>query len=294
MKTLFLSILVVITLPAARANPIDSLQTIADVNAFIKKNVKFDWKIEVFLPETPADTPRFGLHRFFKLDLDGNGRTDLLINDEHLLAILDEGDSRYTSHFIVWGQKHDRLHKRLSRLIDQPDPMLVIQRYNAFFSRIINGDTIHRKEVTDSLIYRYGNFIEYNARPDDWSIQKIILKTSYCFGDCPSFDLEIQTDRSAVFKSHGYNNLPSGVYKGVIDSTTFNNLVGTIRYMQLASLKDRYSIFATDHSGADLEIWFANGLVKKVDDYGMEGTYSLKSVYAQMFDLRETQEWTRQ
>ena len=44
------------------------------------------------------------------------------------------------------------------------------------------------------LVYKFGDFIEYNINPKKYNIEKIEYQTTMCFGTCPKFSIVIDTD----------------------------------------------------------------------------------------------------
>jgi len=58
--------------------------------------------------------------------------------------------------------------------------------------------------------------------------------------------------------------------------------------MDLPSLKSNYSLSATDQNTALLHVYFEDGSVKKISDYGFSGTVGLKCLYEELFGLQRT------
>jgi hypothetical protein len=93
-----------LTINYAKAQDIDSLKTTEDVQTFLEQKVDTAWnKYDFFETTGTKDTSKYGKGNFFKLDLDNNGLTDLLINGKYFFAITDNGKGNYESHFIDRG-----------------------------------------------------------------------------------------------------------------------------------------------------------------------------------------------
>src|SRR5690606_10364849 len=56
-----------------------------------------------------------------------------------------------------------------------------------------------------SLTYKFGDFIELNENPTKNNIEKIEFQTSVCYGSCPSFQMIINQDKTAIFIAEEYN-----------------------------------------------------------------------------------------
>ena len=131
---------------------------------------------------------------------------------------------------------------------------------------------------------------EYSAKTENLVIKEINFSTSACYGTCPIFDLSINADRSTMYNAIEFNDI-KGKFKTTLDTISFNKIIQTINLIALLSLKDDYRIIYTDAPTATLEIKFNNGEVKKISDYGENGTVGLKNLYDQLFALRQTQKW---
>jgi hypothetical protein len=76
-----------------RSGEIDGLRTQHDVVRFVRKVDAVYKRIPIFR-EGGADTGAMD-NRYFKLDMDGNGRVALVVNGSYLLVILDLGNGHY-------------------------------------------------------------------------------------------------------------------------------------------------------------------------------------------------------
>lgn len=287
MRTLTTILILLIATNLTLANDIDNLQTNKDVEKFLVKKVNHKWKDEIFFENTEKkDTSSFGKGKFFKIDLDNNGLTDLVINGKYFFTVTDKGNGKHESHFIDRGVFMLDKYTLKNIVYKDKTPLLIIENYNEYNFRK-NNET-----KTDTLVMKFGEFYEYNAMPDNFKIEEIRFSTSHCFGTCPVFELTIKADGTAKYNAIEYNDM-KGKFKTVLDTATFNNFLQIINYLKLNSLKDEYSVNWTDDQTSTLEIKFSNGKTKKISDYGMIGTFGLKHLYDQLFALRKTQKWKK-
>ncbi len=56
-------------------------------------------------------------------------------------------------------------------------------------------------------------------------------------------------------------------------------------------MNDYYEVNYTDAPTVTLDIFFENGTVKKIKDYGLSGTYGLSAVYSKLTKLGTETEW---
>jgi hypothetical protein len=272
-------ILLLFTAKLSIANEVDSLNTIEDVHKFLVEKLSKEWEDVNFFEKTPDETSKFSNSKFFKIDLDNNGLTDLLINGTYFFAITDEGNGNYESHFI--GALSIVKYILTDIRYNNKTPLFVIRSYNQFDPSL---------NKTKTLIFKFGNFIEFNPTPDTITVQEIKFSTSGCLGTCPIFKLTINADRTANLNAGEYNDI-WGKFTTTIDTAAYNNLIATINYIKLISLKSDYTVPWTDDQTTTLEIIFDHGKTKKISDYGAVGTFGLENLYKQLFLLRKTQDW---
>lgn len=284
MKTISIILAILLTANMATANDIDSIKTADDVQRFLVEKVSNEWKDNNCFEQYNKDNSTFGKGKFFKIDLDNNGLTDLVINGKYFFAISDDGKGKYLSHFIDRGAFLIAKYTLIDIIYKDKIPLLLVKSYLEY------QKSIDSSAKTDTLIFKFGDFIEFNSLTDNLRVEEIKFTTSGCFGSCPIFKISIFSDRSAVYKAIR-NNKRKGTFDATIDSVSFNNLIQTINYIKLSTLSNDYSVDWTCDQTVTLEIEYNDGQVKKITDYGAIGTLGLENLYNQLFNLRDTQEW---
>jgi hypothetical protein len=215
-----------------------------------------------------------------KADFDNNGYTDILIIGDNYglssIVILDKGNNNFEIKALTKG-----IFPSCSfPVVQNKKPQPVIFYY-----------TDESSEAHKTLIYKFGDFVEINDSPKTHRIEEIEYKTSGCFGTCPIFELTIDSNHQAVYKPIAFNKKKKGTFKGTIRSFEYDELVGLLNYIDFADLRDSYSVNWTDDQSSFLSITYDDGKVKKINDYGLIGTFGLSRVYKILFDLRENQSW---
>lgn len=217
-----------------------------------------------------------------KADFDGNGFTDLLVTgnwDDHaVFCILDLGYNK----FVV---------NRLTRKIFQRCTFPVVKRIDStniilYYSFDETGTTV----IADTLIYKFGDFVEYNPRPKYYNIERISFSTTECFGMCPQFSIDIDSSRTSTYDAIKYNK-KSGKFTATIDESIFQKLFSFLNYINFPQLKNNYSVNWTDDQSCTLTVTYNNGQVKTIHDYGLLGTFGLNRLYQKLFGLRDNQDW---
>lgn len=264
---------------------IDDLKTLTDVNAFLKKTYAKDYD-EIELDEKSPSKTTFGKNTFHKVDIDGDGATDLIVDGKYLFAVIDAGNQKYEFYPIDRGTFTLRRYtlRDISRVAGET--VLTIEPTKA-------RDDMPPTEpvVRMSLVRRYGGWFELNKRPDNLRIQRISFSTSGCYGTCPIFEITINADRNAKYNAKKFNK-PDGTFTGTVTATEYDQLVKVINYLGISTLKNGYAVGWTDDQTATVTIVYNRGKKKTIRDYGMVGTFGLEALYNQFFALRENQKWT--
>ncbi len=234
------------------------------------------------------------LKPYFKADFDNNGFTDLLVigklfehtiicimsypNNKHLIKKLTRSHFQNCSFPVLATIKSDTVTSYIDYF---------------FFDELTwkNKDSSRRIQ-TKKLIYKFQDFIEYNNSNNFYNIQKIQFSTMGCFGECPIFSLQIDSNRKAKYFAHQFNE-PDGKFKGQIKSKDYIQIVELLNYIDFPNLNDNYQVSWTDDQTSILKISYDNGKTKSIYDYGLIGTYGLDRLYDLLFQLRKNQNWRK-
>lgn len=125
------------------------------------------------------------------------------------------------------------------------------------------------------------------------TIQEIYAKASPCFGACPVYEMTIHSNKTVAYSAIRFNKNQEGQYKTVISQKEYDKLISLLNATDFPQLKDEYKLDITDMPGMDLAITYNEGKVKKIHDYGAQGTPQLKTLYQFITSLRETQQWEK-
>lgn len=228
-----------------------------------------------------------------KEDFDRNGYTDLLVmgiwtsyDDHPIICLMDSGENKF---YI----------KRITRKIFETCSLPVVTKidstpvikYYTWEDLYTRENSPRRILKTDTLVYNFGDFVEYTSTPANHTIQKIEYSTTGCYGTCPIFNLTIDEDRTAIFEAVRFND-KEGKFRGIIDTGNYAMLTDLLNYIDFAKLENQYAVHWTDDQGCNLKITYDDGKVKAIHDYGLLETYGLDRTYDILFKLRENQKWT--
>ena len=127
----------------------------------------------------------------------------------------------------------------------------------------------------DTLVYRFGDFIEWRKQPAAHHIEKITFHTGPCFGNCPmiwmSVDQHLKVDdRGTLFS---------------IDSAKWQQLTSLLNYIDIDRLDTSYTIPVTDVATSTLIVTYDGGKEKQITDYGESGSYGLRMIYDILYSI---------
>jgi hypothetical protein len=276
MKSLLCLILLAPTV-LLRASEIDQLQTQRAVEQFVRKIDKDYRRLELF-DSNGRDSSALHNH-FFKLDLDSNGLTDLVINGIYVIVIMDRGGHYDLYNLGEIGFEFGGVGPLLG-IDSSGKPMrLVVQRTQGYSD-------------VDTLVDFSDAMVEYNPRPDaNFTFEGLTVTTNQCFGSCPIFEMRVDADRRAWYHAIRYNK-ETGEFHGEISAAVYRQLVELLRYLQLDRLDTDYKVDWTDDQTIKVEIRY-NGKVKRITDYGEVGTFGLRRLYKLLFAYRSSVRWNK-
>lgn len=267
---------------------LDSISSPEEVEALIgaidKRYIKFRVNTALNFEEdyckSLGDISKF--KALSKADFDGNGYADLLLigileKSPMILTLMGSSDNRVSIHILT----HWRSRRcSIAKTVTEGDHTFIEHRYFRAFSLI--ADSL-------KLVFKFGDFVEYNPSPRVYNIEKI----EYRFND--AFTLEINSDREAALKATEYDRLRgqymNAKYIGRINAMEYDELLSLLNYSDFPSLQDRYMVAGSHYSSGILKVTHSNGQVKIIADHGLVGTFGLSRVHDRIAALRTNQNW---
>lgn len=286
------------------ANAIDSLKTDEQVQSFMRKlDKRFTENNFVplrILPDSELQkrldcnsiARQWNLKSWEKADFNQDGRTDMLVTtywyNFDVWAVMDQGQNRFKL-IPVSGNAFENCELAKPVIINR-QAMLLFYAIKVKPGKTPRENT--RYGQTDTLIYKYGGFVEYTARPANYKVKSVTLQTSPCFGSCPVFSMSIDAGGEASYHNEGPGP-DKGLFKGKIAPERLDEILALVDYIHLRQLKDNYRVPWTDDQTVKLTVQFKDGSTKEITDYGLQGTFGLAQLYALITALRDSQAWQR-
>jgi len=284
------------------ANKIDSLRSDEDVVAFLKmidenfrseKYNKIDLRsTEMLRKEMSCNgiAEQWQVNNWEKTDFNQDGLTDLLVilywYDYGVYAVIDKGNNNFRLETLTYN-----IYKKceLAKPVKLNDEQLLLI-YQEKTSGGTGGQPVKMVYETDTLIYKYGGFVEYNKLHPEHKIDSIQFRTGFCFGSCPVFTIRFDKTGNAEYDAGSYNP-KQGKFTTTLKKENLDRILGLVNYMNVKSLQDNYRVPWTDDQTSWLKIKFTDGSIKEIQDYGLRGSFGLRLLYNIFFDLRSSESW---
>lgn len=284
-----------------KANRIDNLQNEAAVEQFIisvDKDIRQNlerWPIKVLNKQELLEATKpagaslgHGLETWTKVDLNDDGQTDLIVYTRYygLLVVMDTGKGDYKAIRI---KSFPGMPTVVAKKIGGRTILLTKHSDCGEDDALIKASG---RKTTDTLIYKFGQFVELNDAPANYDIDSVTIFTGLCaLGLCPSYKLVATANGQGRYVA-GTKIPNQGVFTGQLTPSKTKQLMGLINYIGVKDMQGRYQPGCIlDGGGWQLIVTFKDGSQKKISDFNRGGTFGLEAVYALMDDIAKTQAW---
>ena len=134
---------------------------------------------------------------------------------------------------------------------------------------------------------------------------KIEYEAGACFGFCPIFKMQINSDRTVLIEAehftfsdgkskNEFSKPKEGTFSTTLKEADFRKLMILLDDLNVKGLKTDYGDHqVTDLPTSYLNITFTDGTIKNIKDYGKNGTPKLKELYNLIESFPKTQTWTK-
>jgi len=314
---------------SAFANKVDDLQTDSDVvNFFIRtfdKSFISDYTPKLFISSSEELIKRnscdslavtWNIKNWEKVDFNNDNKTDLLaiVNWYHTdcsYVAIDKGNN--TFQLIQIGGSSWQNCQLASTIKYAGQQMVLLHTWAITHAGRKDGKWFSR---TDTLIYKFNDFVEFNKEPTRYKIDSITY--SYLSGWYGNFttpqenykpDRIVKIDHSgnviltntknfgiillAKGEKEPHNpQLTAGVFKTKLKNADLKEIYDLIDYLSIKKLNQTYAVQHTyDLTSNFIRIKFTDGSVKYIADYGGVGTFGLRNLFSKLYPLPQTQHW---
>ncbi len=281
------------------ANSVDRIQTDKDAQAFIDKQASNKRSKDDKFVILPTDTMlkhldcgdlarEWGIKSWQKADFNSDGKTDLLVvgrdSNFDCLVFIDMGDDKFRA---IQLSKDPFQGCEVGKPVMIDGQQMILFYYAKARFEKANEDV---QLQTDTLVYKFGSFVEYNAKPMIHQLKTLKISVSPCFGTCPVYQLVLKASGQADYIAERFNP-KNGKFRGQVAADKLKEIRSLVNYLDIAKLKGDYAVNWTDFPSADLHLEFEDGTVKDIHDYGKQGSYGLSRLYSLISALRTSERW---
>jgi hypothetical protein len=280
-------------------NQIDHLKNTMDVIRFIQSldkkfingklgtlTIKSDYQIINELNQCEL-YQKWGIKNWTKKDLNNDHHSDLLVtafwySNYHQYAVLYTKTKGYDIKLLTSNIK-DKC-KIVKPIITNNKNELLIHTYKTDAKTIQNDEFI---TYTDTLIYKFNEFIEKNTNPIKNDKIKSVIYTfdkafeiilnnngtvQYtCFDPIVSKELELPYSSKSLNKN--------------IEANKIEDIESLVNYINIKNLPNDFSVDAYDVPIVNLKINYIDGSYVEIKDRGLQGTYGLLAIYSKIEDV---------
>ena len=284
----------------ALSNKVDELKTDKEVSEFVKtmnpdfaknKYARFEIKATDSIAKYLNCNGIFkswDIKNWEKADITNDGLTDLVFvaywSNYISYAFIDMGDNNFK---LIQFSKNPFDPCQLVKPIRIGSKNYLKISRKTVVPDTVSKDRLRYKDVliTDTLVFKFDNFIELSQlKNPDIEIESIELKTGYCYGSCPVFEIKLSKNGMANFTGIAYTTqkgesskrLPRKYFKDVTDLAT---------YIDVKKLNNNYSVLWTDDQTATLTLTFKDKSKKVIVDYGRQATFGLSAIYEKLMRI---------
>ena len=235
----------------------------------------------------------------YEADFNNDGKTDYLVNlkdkklengeeriikyyedDSDRCVLILSGSDKY--NFLNVGKK--RVYDILSGRIINFRSKNLIKLLN--FKRRFNDE----KDIlrSDTLMIKNNVLTEFVLPHKTHSIDKIIFRKIAGYAPATIYELTLKKD-SLILNSKYYEKFRGKFF--LKENSDFSKIAHYLNEINFTKLKDKYFTTSSDSPAIKTNIFYDNGKIKTIYDYGEKGTLSLVNFYEKMDTLTKSKKW---
>lgn len=258
----------------AKSNEIDKIKNTKDIVNFMSENVDPEFNSEdlyfskIERKRRAIAKPKI---RFYKIDFDNNGLTDLLVEGPQLFAVVDKGNNIFKRLDLNIG----KINKGFCKIDELTN---INKEIKLTVSYPNDKDLINSKFY---FIYKFGGFIEENLNVKQTDIDSV----EYSINSFTCIENSSLIAKDLLVKTSSYEKcILTETSTLVNESSGIKQIFELITYMDISKLPNNFKVNWTDAKTSYLTVYFKNGDVKKIVDYGSQGTHGLALLYKLISD----------
>jgi len=280
---------------------IDQIKTDADVIQFVAdygmkhnmdwRKVSFDWytgRYGMLSDRDKIHIDSLRKNRWLKMDFNNDGKEDLIFSgriytEMATLAFISQNGDSISLQYL--GESPSIYPTGISTYTFDKGPNLLL--VNSFKRSTMSFDINDYHQ--DTLVYALGGFVEFNDKHEFQFDFDSIVYQAWSPWAASNTIRRITISENGLIRLYKYNmgqandnSWPNGMRVFSASIGQLDTLRQILSIMRVKDLKSDYAVqWVSDLTTAETMIYYKNG-VKKIRDYGMQGTYGLRLFYGKL------------
>lgn len=142
----------------------------------------------------------------------------------------------------------------------------------------------------DTLVYQFGNFIEYNASPDPRAIKFIQMHMFCQFGGCPDFRMKVSSDGQMLLHNIKNTDEEVGKYSSICEPETLDQILAMANYLPLSKKLEKFGEDSADKT-VTMIVEYEDGSYKSWYDYEHGAKLGMTLLYELMIKAKQSADW---
>lgn len=240
------------------------------------------------------------LKPIFKADLNGDEKTDYLVNleykkdstNENLVRFIDD-DAKNCVVLLSSSNGYKILSAGKKRVYDIYAAKIINYKGHNLI-KVLNFiprfDDLNNILKFDTLMVRNNQLTEFVNKRSNNNISEIKFTQFGGYAPGVYYTLTLKKD-SIILNSKIYKKLEGKIMGN--NNKDFGNLTFYFNNIDFKNLKDKYFIECSDCSAIETKIVYDNGKTKTIYDYGEKGSLGLLKFYDSIHAIMEKQKWQK-
>jgi hypothetical protein len=221
-------------------------------------------------------------YRFYKRDIDGNGKTDLVVEAGLIVVVMDMVDE-FEGH--MFSSIPDSNSFRFNDFVSLPDGTTgLLFNYTPYDTA---GNALDFK--IDTIVYKFHGFSQYNRNSKPANILKIQYHYRRSYGMVSDGEacMEVNKNGQCYFQQSHDDKL----FSGRLEANKLNDLWNLIAYIDVRAECDQLITWIDHTEGCMFAVYFDDGTVKRIHIWGCPPPIGLYYVGNNLSDISKVLSW---
>ncbi len=142
----------------------------------------------------------------------------------------------------------------------------------------------------DTLVYKFGGILEYNAKPTTKEIRFIQVHSFCQFGGCPDYRMKIDSARNMILSNIKNTDQDIGKYAAFCDEDMFKQIFELANYIRMNKASQKFGEESADHVFTMI-ITYQDDSAVTWYDYEQGASLAISQLYELMYRVKTSASW---